>query len=144
MKTTKSLIAAAAVVLGLGGGAAAYQLASTGESTVQPVSQTVSEDSEGPAAPSISGGTHFRWAPCKAPAVREGKVCVTHVVHAVVLPGATTPAGATSNNSGGGGGGDHADHPGEDADEPSDDPSEDTEPGDDDDGDDDEPEPGDD
>ena len=111
MKTTTSLIAAVAAVLGIGGAATAYQLAATPTPTVQPVSQTVTDDSDGPVAPEIEEATHFRWAPCKAPAVQQGDACVTQVVNTVVVPAPAAPGvpsshGDDDSSPAGGGGGD--------------------------------------
>lgn len=100
MKTTTTLIAAGAAFLGLGGAAAAYQLAAADEPTLAPVSQQVSEEDATPVAPTIKPRTHFEWAPCKAPAVLDHGACVTEVVQTVVLPG---PASTGSSSSGSGG-----------------------------------------
>lgn len=106
MKTSSSLIAAAAVALGLGGAATAYQVAAATTPTVAPVSQNVDDAAR---APSIEAGTHFRWAPCRAPSVRRGHVCVTEVVHTVVLaPPVSTAGGSDSHSGSHGRGSEHA------------------------------------
>jgi hypothetical protein len=64
---------------------------------VQPVSQTVTDDSDGPVAPEIEEATHFRWAPCKAPAVQQGDACVTQVVNTVVVPAPAAPGVPSSH-----------------------------------------------
>lgn len=95
MKTTTSILAAAAVVLGLGGAATAYQLASAPGTAVRPVSQSTADSDEVEVeVPKIEQGIEFQWAPCKPPAVLRGQQCVTNEVHTVVL---STPSTGGSN-----------------------------------------------
>lgn len=133
MKTTTSILAAAAVVLGLGGAATAYQLASAPGTAVRPVSQSTADSDEVEVeVPEIEQGIEFQWAPCKPPAVLRGQQCVTNEVHTVVL---STPSSGGSNpgdNSGGGGNGDDDTH-GDDDSQDDDDSYEDDDDGDDDD-----------
>lgn len=80
-------IMSAAVLVGLGGASAAYELASGDRPT--PSSQSVSG-----VAPSANAQlAKVRWAPCDPPAKLRGRVCVTDVVRTVVLPGAAVPVG---------------------------------------------------
>ncbi len=103
MKLTTSLLATAAAVLGLGGAATAYQMASAPASTVRPVSQTSSDDdSVEVVVPTIEQGTQFQWAPCKPPAVQKGDDCVVEQVQTVVVGGGESSSD-DSDSSGGGG-----------------------------------------
>lgn len=113
MKLTH-LISAAAVVMGVAVGGAAFQHSSAkSPEPVKPVSTTTNagDTSDDAEPPTVIGGVQFEWAPCDPPAVLEGDECVTHETHTVVVPPPPAPA---SNNGGegqggGGGGDDHAD-----------------------------------
>lgn len=82
MKMFSVAVMSAAVLTGLAGAGVAYEIASAGDSTTTTTSVT-------PTTPTDAAKPRKHWAPCKPPAVREGKACVTDVVRTVVLP----PAG---------------------------------------------------
>lgn len=119
MKTTTSLLAVAASVLGLGAGAAAFQLTASSDPGLAPTSQTVVTDKPKVTVPKIHPGTQFHWAPCEPPAVQEGDACVVDVVQTVVVPAAPQPpaGGATSAGSTSGSGGGPATYPSDDSDD---------------------------
>ena len=90
MKTIPALVLAAVLAVGLLGGLVAYQVASgpTGPDPSAAAATTTT-----PAAVR----THrprpkVRWAPCKPPALRQGKACVTEEVRTVVVPAPPAPA----------------------------------------------------
>lgn len=90
MKTLRALVLAAVVAVGLMGGVAAYRVASERTPAAPATSAAVPIASTAPAA-RAHRRTVVRWAPCKPPAVRQGKACVTEEVRTVVVP-APTPA----------------------------------------------------
>jgi len=123
MKVFSVLLGALALVAGLAGGMRAYS-ASAGP-TSGPV--TVAKAPSYPPAQVVRPGVVVRWAPCKAPAVRQGRACVTRVVHTVVLPAPApstaprspapqrrpAPAPSTTTAEPGDDGGHHQDGPGD-------------------------------
>ena len=133
----KTLVAVIAAVIGIGASAQAYRMASAPSSDVATVAKTTSPDKASAPkvkVPHIVPETRFVWAPCEAPAVLQGKKCVTEVVQTVTLPSSGGSTGGGGHHSepaehGGGGGNDDG------GTEPSDPPSDDH--GDDDDDDDD-------
>lgn len=94
MRLTTSLVSLAALVVGVGGGTAAFQLASTAGGPDAPTgSVATAATPAGLVEPAeVLPGTRFAWAPCEEPAVRRGRACVTEVVRTVVLPAAAAPA----------------------------------------------------
>jgi len=90
MKLFAALLGALALFAGFAGGVRAYSLsADAGPPPVRPVSVP-----HYPEAQPVRPGIVFRWAPCRAPAHREGKACVTHVTRTVALPATRTSAPA--------------------------------------------------
>jgi hypothetical protein len=139
MKPISVGILSAAAVAGLAGSTVAYAWASSGVDTPAAVSSTRPAGQSHPHAQPVRQGTHFRWAPCVAPAHLENGVCVTDVVHTVVVPAPAAPAapaapyaaarqatqpaaqGGASTGPAGEPGEEHADEPGEDHEEHGDD-----------------------
>lgn len=138
MKRLSVGILSAAALAGLAGSTVAYGWGSSSAGTTAAV--TPSGSAQRPHAQVVRPGTHFRWAPCVAPAHLEHGVCVTDVVRTVVVPApaAATPAApaappATSQGATGAAGpaatqepaeepgDDQAEEPGEDHDEHGDD-----------------------
>jgi len=138
MKRLSVGILSAAALAGLAGSTVAYGWGSSSAGTTAAVSS--SRSAERPRAQVVRPGTHFRWAPCVAPAHLEHGVCVTAVVRTVVVPApaapaAATPAAPSATTQGATGpagpaatqepteepGDDHAEEPGEDHEEPGDD-----------------------
>ena len=138
MKRLSVGILSAAALAGLAGSTVAYGWGSAGAGTPAPLSS--SRSAERPHAQVVRPGTHFRWAPCVAPAHLEHGVCVTDVVRTVVVPApaapaAATPAAPSATTQGATGpagpaatqepteepGDDHAEEPGEDHEEHGDD-----------------------
>lgn len=117
----KTLLVAVAAVLGIGGSAAAYQMAASPASPVKTTAahQRVAQaQSQAPKVeiPKILPVTRFEWAPCKPPAELKGDECVSQIVQTVVLPssssGSSSGGGShEAEHSGGGGGGDDASEP---------------------------------
>jgi hypothetical protein len=93
MKTLPALLLAAVVAVGLMGGVAAYRVASEPAPAAPAASAAVPTASTAPAA-RAHRRTVVRWAPCKPPAVRQGKACVTEEVRTVVVPAPAPPAAA--------------------------------------------------
>jgi len=91
MKTIPALVLAAVVAVGLLGGVTAYQLAA-GPAGPSP---STSAGSAAPVAPvaerTRQARPKVRWAPCKPPAVRQGRACVTEEVRTVVVPAPAAP-----------------------------------------------------
>jgi hypothetical protein len=88
MSTKTSFLAVAAIVTGLAGGLAAYQIAapdSRAEAETSPAVASVT--SEGGRAEQGKTQGRQRLAPCRPPAQQEGRKCVTDVRRTVVLPG---------------------------------------------------------
>lgn len=92
MKRLSVGILSAAALAGLAGSTVAYGWGSSDAGTPAPVSSPRS--SEGQHAQVVRPATHFRWAPCVAPAHLEHGVCVTDVVRTVVVPAPAAPAPA--------------------------------------------------
>jgi len=126
----KTLVAVIAAVIGIGASAQAYRMASSPSSDVATVAKTTSSDKASAPkvkVPHIVPETKFVWAPCEAPAVLQGKKCVTEVVQTVTLPssgGSSSGGGHHSEPAEHSGGNDNGD---DDANEPSDPPSDDGE-----------------
>ncbi len=100
MKLFAILLGALALVAGFSGGMRAYSVsADAGPAPVRPVSAP-----HHPQAQPVRPGIVFRYAPCRPPAHRQGKACVTHVTRTVTLPvpavaappAAAVPAAQTS------------------------------------------------
>lgn len=91
MKVFSILLGALALVAGIAGGVHAYS-ASAG-----PAPAPVAAAPSYPPAQVVRPGIVLRWAPCRPPAVRQGRACVTHVVHTVVLPAPVQPAAPASS-----------------------------------------------
>ncbi|MCB0907117.1 MAG: hypothetical protein KDB63_08375 [Nocardioidaceae bacterium] len=123
----KTLVAVIAAVIGIGASAQAYRMASAPSSDVATVAKTTSADKASAPkvkVPHIVPETKFVWAPCEAPAVLQGKKCVTEVVQTVTLPssGGSSSGGHHSEPAEHGGGNDHGDdHTNEPGDPPGDD-----------------------
>src|SRR5690349_8971420 len=82
MKLFATLLGALALLAGFAGGRGAYSVAAdAGPAPAGPVAAP-----HLPQAQKIRPGIVFRWAPCRPPAHREGKACVTHVTRTVTLP----------------------------------------------------------
>lgn len=115
----KTLLVAIAAVLGIGGSAAAYQLAASPASPVKPAAHhsVAKAAAKAPkvAVPKILPVTKFEWAPCEPPAELKGDECVTQVVQTVTLPSTSSGGGQQSS---GGHAGEHSGGGGDDADEP--------------------------
>ncbi|WP_296602470.1 hypothetical protein [Nocardioides sp.] len=97
MKTIPALVLAAVVSIGLLGGVAAYQLASGPAGPSPSPSAAAVAPVEAAAPRTHSPRPKVRWAPCKPPAVRHGKACVTEQVRTVVVP---APAPAAPRSTG--------------------------------------------
>jgi hypothetical protein len=96
MKLFAVLLGALALLAGVAGGMHAYSASATTAPAAPSV--TVSHHA---AAQVVRPGVVVKWAPCRAPAVRQGRACVTHVTHtvsvpapAVTVPAAPLPASA--------------------------------------------------
>jgi hypothetical protein len=88
MKLFALVLGALALFAGFAGGARAYSVsAEAGPPLPTPVAAP-----QYPQAQPVRPGIVFRWAPCRPPAHRVGKACVTHVVHTVTLPAPTVAA----------------------------------------------------
>lgn len=81
MKSLTLAVGALAVVAGSLGGIRAYAT-SSGSPPPTPVTTVAHPMRPQPVRP----GVVLRWAPCRAPAVREGRACVTHVTRVVTVP----------------------------------------------------------
>ncbi len=89
MKLFASLLAALALLAGFAGGMRAYSASADATSaSAQRVTPHL------PKAQPVRPGVVFRYAPCRKPAVREGKACVTHVTRTVALPAPAAAAPA--------------------------------------------------
>lgn len=88
MKLFALVVGALALLAGLAGGWSAYSAAAT-----TPPAPHVAVVHHRVAKP-VQPGVIVRWAPCRKPAVREGRACVTHVTHVVAVP-APAPAAST-------------------------------------------------
>lgn len=130
MRPNSAIVALAALAVGVGGGSAAFRLASTAGAATPPATVSVvkqpAKAAHRQAPQQVVRGPRFAWAPCKPPAVRHGKVCVTQVVRTVVLPAApvaaapapvpAAPAPAPASYGGSSGGHEQAGGQGEGAD----------------------------
>lgn len=119
MKTLPALVIAAVVAVGLLAGVTTYQVASGSAGPGSPAASPTEPAVTAPAARTQQKPrTRVRWAPCKPPAVRQGKVCVTEEVRTVVVPApaaapAPAPAAPVSHTDrdDDGRGAEHAEHP---------------------------------
>ena len=83
-------ILSAAALAGLGGSTVAYAWASAGNDAPA-VARPAVQDRARPAAQHAPRKAPVRWAPCVPPARLEQGVCVTDVVHTVVVPAPAAP-----------------------------------------------------
>ena len=81
MKLFAVVLGALALLAGFTGGLRAYSVSAT-----TPSGPPLAVAKHHPPAQAIRPGVHVRWAPCRRPAVREGRACVTHVTRTVTLP----------------------------------------------------------
>jgi hypothetical protein len=81
MKLFAVLLGAIALLAGLTGGLRAYSVSAT-----TPPGPRLAVVPHQPVAQAVRPGVTFRWAPCRKPAVRRGKTCVTVVTRTVTLP----------------------------------------------------------
>jgi len=88
MKLFAVLLGALALIAGFTGGMRAY----SASSDATPVSAPKVAVPHYPPAQVVRPGPVLKWAPCRKPAVREGKACVTHVTRTVALPPPPTSA----------------------------------------------------
>ncbi|WP_395659444.1 hypothetical protein [Nocardioides sp.] len=120
MKIMSVLVLIAVVTVGLAAGTFAYQTAADAGGSSQAAGASAAAVPAAPAAHPARAEHRghqrpkVRWAPCKPPAVLQGKVCVTEEVHTVVVPAppvAAAPAApaapAPAPPATSGGGGDH-------------------------------------
>lgn len=81
MKLFAAVLGALALLAGFTGGLRAYSV-----SAATPPGPALAVAKHHPPAQAVRPGVSLRWAPCRKPAVREGKACVTHVTRTVTLP----------------------------------------------------------
>src|SRR4029077_4849212 len=81
MKLFAVVLGALALLAGFTGGLRAYSV-----SSATPPGPPLMVAKHHPAAQAVRPGVRLRWAPCRKPAVREGRACVTHVPRTVTLP----------------------------------------------------------
>jgi len=81
MKLFAVVLGALALLAGFTGGLRAYSVSAT-----TPPGPPLAVAKHHPPAQAVRPGVHLRWAPCKKPAVRQGKACVTVVTRTVTLP----------------------------------------------------------
>jgi hypothetical protein len=81
MKLFAVILAALALLAGFAGGLRAYSVAAPAQAA--PVRISVPHH---PKAMPVRPGVTVRWAPCRKPAVRKGRACVTEVTRTVALP----------------------------------------------------------
>ncbi|MGC4110798.1 MAG: hypothetical protein QM747_10320 [Nocardioides sp.] len=93
MKLFTLVLGALALVAGAAGGLRAYNVASASPST--PLTVASADHGAAPVRP----GVVLRWAPCRKPAVRVGRECVTHVVRTVTLPAPVVTVAPTSSST---------------------------------------------
>jgi hypothetical protein len=99
MNIKSVLIVLAAVIAGTLGGAVAYQVAVPAGNAQPPATESIVLESPQQAARQAQ--PRVKFAPCKPPAQREGKRCVTDVVRTVTVSASTpSPAPAPSGSSG--------------------------------------------
>lgn len=96
MKPLSVLVSTVAVVMGVGGGAVAYQSVSTNAPEATAMDHPATSSS--PAAVVERPEVKHRFAPCKPPSVRKGKSCVLHVVKTVVVPASNSSPGPSSGS----------------------------------------------
>ena len=90
------LVLLIALLAGVLGGTAAYQVAKPASSSAEAApreSLAVQQGDRGP-------GKGPRFAPCKRPATLQGDRCVTDVTRTVVVPGTSVPAQTTGSAGG--------------------------------------------
>jgi hypothetical protein len=81
MKLFAALLGALALFAGFTGGLRAYSV-----SAATPPRAPLAVAKHHPAPQVVRPGVTVRWAPCRKPAVREGRACVTHVTRTIALP----------------------------------------------------------
>jgi hypothetical protein len=84
-------ILSAAALAGLGGSTVAYAWASAGNDAPT-VARPAARDQARPSVQHSTQKAPVRWAPCVAPAHLEQGVCVTDVVHTIVVPAPAAPS----------------------------------------------------
>ena len=84
-------ILSAAALAGLGGSTVAYAWASAGNDAPA-VTRPAAQDKARPSTQHAPRKAPVKWAPCVAPAHLEQGVCVTDVVHTVVVPAPAAPS----------------------------------------------------
>src|SRR5690349_24746008 len=89
MKTFAVLLGALALLAGFTGGMRAYSVSAT-----TPPAPKLAVVRHHPPAQPVRPGVVVRWAPCRKPAVREGRACVTHVTRTVTVPAPVVAAPA--------------------------------------------------
>jgi hypothetical protein len=89
MKTFAVLLGALALLAGFTGGMRAYSV-----SAATPPAPKLAVAKHHPHAQPVRPRVVVRWAPCRKPAVREGRACVTHVTRTVTVaaPAVAAPA----------------------------------------------------
>ena len=92
MKLFATVLAALALLAGFAGGLRAYSVSADAASGSAPRVAAPHQ----PKAQPVRPGVVVRWAPCRAPAVREGKACVTHVTRTVTVPVPGTSSAAAA------------------------------------------------
>jgi hypothetical protein len=97
MKLFAVLLGALAFLTGVAGGLQAY----TVSAATDPATSPVSVPHHHPSPQVVRPGVVVKWAPCRPPAVRQGRACVTHVTRTVTVPApvATVPASSTAVRS---------------------------------------------
>jgi hypothetical protein len=99
MKLANMIAAGAALAAGLVGGTATYLVAAEPGPTSEAPPARTTEVSATSSDPTVAPGKPIvKLARCKAPAVREGKACVTEVVETVVLPAPSSVSTGTSSD----------------------------------------------
>ncbi|HEX3221229.1 MAG TPA: hypothetical protein VHR35_01575 [Nocardioides sp.] len=81
MKLFAVLLGTLALLAGFAGGMRAYSV-----SAATPPAPPLVIAKHHPAPQPVRPGVVVRWAPCRKPAVLEGKTCVTHVTRTVTVP----------------------------------------------------------
>jgi hypothetical protein len=124
MKPFNLIAAGAALSAGLVGGTATYLVAAQPTAVSAPSPARTTQVTTPVSAP-VARKPIVKLAKCKAPAVREGKACVTEVVETVVLPAPPAPPAppsssghtqiAAHDNDDHGNGGQHGTGPDDDA-----------------------------
>lgn len=92
MKLFALLLGALAFVAGVAGGLQAY----TASATTAPTTSAVTVPRHHPSPQVVRPGVVVKWAPCRPPAVRQGRACVTHVTRTVTVPAPVTTVPASS------------------------------------------------